>query len=173
MPPKGAPAGEPQYLVLRTVGGESGNSAALAPKLGPLGLNPRKIGDDIAAATKAYLGLRVTVQLEILNRQATVTVVPSASTLVIKALGEPPRDRKKEKHILHNGNLTFDQVYDIAKTMRGNSLAREMAGTVKEILGTCSSVGCTVDKKAPQDIIQEINDGERVVEPYEAPKEEN
>jgi ribosomal protein L11 len=38
------------------------------------------------------------VRLAIQNRQATVEVLPSASTLVIHALKEPPRDRKKEKN---------------------------------------------------------------------------
>lgn len=32
------------------------------------------------------------------NRQAKVEVVPSASSLLIKSLKEPPRDRKKVKH---------------------------------------------------------------------------
>ena len=30
------------------------------------------------------------------NHQAAVSVVPSASSLIIRALKEPPRDRKKE-----------------------------------------------------------------------------
>ena len=34
------------------------------------------------------------------------------------------------------------------------------AGTVKEILGTSYSVGCTVDGKHPKDIIAAIDDGE-------------
>ena len=70
----------------------------LAPKLGPLGVPPKKAGDDIAKATMAYKGLKVTVRLSIQNRQATVEVLPSASTLVIHALKEPPRDKKKEKN---------------------------------------------------------------------------
>jgi large subunit ribosomal protein L12e len=38
-------------------------------------------------------------------------------------------------------------------------MAREFVGTVKEILGTASSVGCTVDGKPPNDIIAQINAG--------------
>merc|ERR1712211_220679 len=72
----------------------------LAPKIGPLGLSPKKVGDDIAKNTQDWKGLRITVQLKIQNRQATVSVVPSASSLIIKALKEPPRDRKKVKDIL-------------------------------------------------------------------------
>jgi len=60
--------------------------------------SPKKIGEDIAKATQDWKGLKITVQLTIQNRQATVSVVPSASSLVIKALKEPPRDRKKQKN---------------------------------------------------------------------------
>lgn len=44
------------------------------------------------------MGLKVTVKLTIQNRKATVSVVPSAAALVIRALKEPSRDRKKEKN---------------------------------------------------------------------------
>src|ERR1700709_139875 len=88
---------------LRATGGEVGASSALAPKIGPLGLSPKKVGEDIAKATGDWVnfhfvkasipqllpplqkGLRVTVRLTIQNRQAAVSVVPSASSLVIKA----------------------------------------------------------------------------------------
>ena len=119
--------------------------------------SPKKVGEDIAKATGAWKGLRVTVQLTIQNRQATVSVVPSASSLVIRALKEPPRDRKKEKNIKHAGNIPFDEIVEIARTMRSKSLAKELSGTVKEILGTAQSVGCTVEGQPPHDIIDQIN----------------
>lgn len=43
--------------------------------------------------------------------------------------------------------------------MRPRSMARELSGTVREILGTAQSVGCTVDGRPPHDIIDDINDG--------------
>lgn len=60
--------------------------------------SPKKIGDDIAKATGDWKGLKITVCLTIQNRQATISVVPSAASLIIKALKEPPRDRKKVKN---------------------------------------------------------------------------
>lgn len=57
---------------------------------------PTQIGEDIAKETaKEWKGLRVTCKLTVQNRQAKVTVIPSAAALVIKALKEPVRDRKK------------------------------------------------------------------------------
>ena len=85
-------------VCIRVVGGEVGATSSLAPKIGPLGLSPKKVGEDIAKASQDWKGLRITVQLTIQNRQAKIDVVPSASSLVIKALKEPPRDRKKVKN---------------------------------------------------------------------------
>jgi large subunit ribosomal protein L12e len=75
-------------------------------------------------------------------------------------LKEPPRDRKKEKNIKHNGNLSLDDVVTIAKKMRNKSLARTLAGSVREILGTCQSVGCTVEGAPAHDISLKVASGE-------------
>lgn len=42
---------EIKIIHLRATGGEVGASSALAPKIGPLGLSPKKVGEDIAKAT--------------------------------------------------------------------------------------------------------------------------
>merc|ERR1712112_398514 len=152
MPPKFDP-NEIKVVCLRAVGGEVGATSSLAPKVGPLGLSPKKIGDDIAKATQDWKGLKVTVRLRIQNRQATCSVVPSAAALVIKALKEPPRDRKKVKNIRHSGNISMDDVINAARVMRPRSMAKEFSGVMKEILGTAQSVGCTVDGQDPHDVI--------------------
>lgn len=95
MPPKFDPNDVIEVCV-RVTGGEVGAASSLAPKIGPLGLSPKKIGEDIAKETaKDWKGLRITVKLTVQNRQAKISVIPSAAALVIKALKEPPRDRKK------------------------------------------------------------------------------
>ena len=113
-----------------------------------------------AKATGDWKGLRVTVKLTIQNRQAQVSVVPSASSLVIKALKEPPRDRKKEKNIKHTKSIPLDDIIEIARKMRFKSMAKDLKGTVKEILGTAFSVGCQVDGKSPKEISDDIESGE-------------
>ena len=172
MPPKIDP-NEIKIIYLRAQGGEVGSSSSLAPKIGPLGLSPKKVGEDIAKvppvfpneglyvqATGDWKGLRVTVKLTIQNRQAQVSVVPSASSLVIRALKEPPRDRKKEKNIKHSGNIPLDEIIEIARTMKFKSLSKTLKGGVKEILGTAFSVGCRVDGRSPKDINDDIDSGE-------------
>ena len=122
----------------------------------------KKVADDIAKSTMNYKGLRVTVKLIVQNRVAQIEVVPSAAALIVKALAEPERDRKKEKNIKHSGNISMEQLYDIARTMRIRSMAKTFSGTVKEILGTAVSVGCTVNGKNPRDIQSEIDAGTEV-----------
>ncbi|VDD78661.1 unnamed protein product [Mesocestoides corti] len=162
MPPKLDPTAV-TVVYLRVTGGEVAVTSALAPKLGPLGLPPKKVAEDIAKETADMKGLRLTVKLTIQNRQATVTFVPTTSALLIKALKEPVRDRKKVKNIKHTGNVTFFDALEVAKVIRPRSLAREMAGTVKEVLGTARSIGCTIDGETPQAVIEHINAGEIVV----------
>ncbi|KAF3821936.1 hypothetical protein GH733_007310 [Mirounga leonina] len=87
MPPKFDP-NEIKVVYLRCTGGEVGATSALAPKIGLLGLSPKKVGDDIAKAT-----------------------------------------------------------------------ARELSGTIKEILGTAQSVGGNVDDRHLHDIIDDVNSG--------------
>merc|ERR1712110_466437 len=161
MPPKFDPQ-QVHTLVLRVVGGEVPGGAVLAPKCGPLGLAPKKLGDDICKGTKDWKGLKVTVKCTVQNRKAEVEVVPSASALLIKALKEPVRDRKKVKDIEHDGDITIDDVYEVARTLRYKSMAREFSGTVKEVLGTAMSLGCTVDGQEPKDLQEQIDSGEHV-----------
>ncbi len=124
MPPKVDP-GATVELVLRTIGGEPANMATLAPKLGPLGVPPKKASDVIQVcsvllfsvffslspsaqeATKDWKGLRVTVKLIIQNRIPRVEIIASSTALILKALAEPPRDRKKVKNIKHDGNISL------------------------------------------------------------------
>ncbi|XP_055228973.1 large ribosomal subunit protein uL11-like [Gorilla gorilla gorilla] len=150
---------EIRVVYLRCIGGEVDAMSALAPRIRPLGLSPKKVDDDIAKATSDWKGLRITVKLTIQNRQAQIEVVPSASALIIKALKEPPIDRKKQKNIKHSGNITFDEIVNTARQMQHQSLAREVSGTIKELLGTdyCPVCVCNVDGHYPHDIMDGIN----------------
>ena len=62
------PAGEEKIVIMKCVGGEIGSASALAPKLGPLGLSPKKVGEDIQKATMEWKGIKVTVRLSVVNR---------------------------------------------------------------------------------------------------------
>ncbi len=44
--------------------------------------------------------------------------------------------------------------------MRFKSLAKDLSGTVKEVLGTAFSVGCQVDGRSPKEVSDDITNGE-------------
>ena len=161
MPPKAAfDPTQIHYLTMKVVGGEVAPAAALAPKCSPIGMPPKKVGEDIQKATKEWKGIKVEVLITVQNKQAEVKVLDTAGPLILKALKEPPRDRKKVKNVVHNGKIPMDTIVEIAKKMRPKSMAAEFSGTVKEVLGTCVSVGCTVDGQNPKDVQKKIDSGE-------------
>ena len=67
----------------------------------------------------AWKGLKITVKLTVVNRVATVEIVPAAASLVIKALNEPERDRKKgPKNVKHSGSITMKQARSDRRLLR-------------------------------------------------------
>ena len=148
------------YVCMKVVGEEAPAPAACSAKFGPFGIPPKKVGEDIMKATKGFKGMKIAVEVKVQNKQVEVRVCDTASVLILKALKTPPRDRKKVKMVTHTGKLTMDQVCEIAKIMRPKSYAAEFVGTVKEILGTCLSVGCNVEGQSPKDIQKKIDAGQ-------------
>lgn len=69
MPPPKADPTEVKFSIatslwivnIKVFGGEGGPASTLAPKLGPLGLNPKKIGEDIIKEGLKWKGIRVMV----------------------------------------------------------------------------------------------------------------
>ena len=161
MPPKAAfDPNAVHYIFMKVVGGEVAPAAALAPKCSPIGMPPKKVGEDIQKATKDWKGIKVEVEIKVQNKQCEVRVMDTAGPLILKALKEPARDRKKTKNVLHNGKINMDQVIEIAKKMRPKSYSAEFSGTVKEVLGTAVSIGCTIEGKSPKDMQKLIDAGE-------------
>merc|ERR1712118_358447 len=151
---------EIKTIIVRVPGGEVPPVPALAPKVGPHKLSPKSVGEDLCKATKDWKGMNVTRKLLVQNRKVTVQVVPSATAWIIKALNEPPRDRKKVKNISHDGDISWEYIYSVARTMRSRSNAKTFQGTVLEVLGTCRGLGCTIAGEDAEDCTAAIHDGE-------------
>ena len=47
--------------------------------------------------------------------------------------------------------------------LAGKSLARNLTGAVKEVLGSCKAIGCTVDGKNPKVVTDEVNKGKHKI----------
>merc|ERR1711957_340478 len=69
MPPKGpVDPLEKKFIYMKCVGGEIAAAAALAPRCAPVGLAPKKVGEDIQKATKEWKGIKVYVEIMVQNR---------------------------------------------------------------------------------------------------------
>lgn len=153
---------ELKHVMLKVVGGEPPSNAVLSAKLAAYGCNPKKAGEEISKNTKEYTNIRLYVRLSIQAREIKqVELLPTSSAYIIKELKEPIRQRRKVKGSVykHTGNLSFEQVKNIAKKMKDKSLAREFKGTVKEVLGSCLAVGITVDGKNPKEVTKDVEAG--------------
>jgi large subunit ribosomal protein L11 len=58
------------------------------------------------------------------------------------------------------GNLSFEQVAKVAKMKSSGSLVRNLKQGAKEVLGTCVSLGITVDGKDARDAIKSVDAGQ-------------
>jgi len=86
--------------------------------------------------------------------------------MIIKELKEPVRQRRKVKAAVykHSGNISMKAVKEIAdKMFKSKSLARTLKGSVKEVIGSCKAIGCTVDGKNPKDVSKEVDAGKHGV----------
>jgi large subunit ribosomal protein L11 len=82
---------------------------------------------------------------------------PTASALIVSEL-------KLEKgsatpNTAKVGNLTMEQVLRITKIKRHELLAKNLKLAAKEVLGSCVSMGVTVDGKDPREVQKGIDDG--------------
>jgi large subunit ribosomal protein L11 len=57
------------------------------------------------------------------------------------------------------GDISFENVVKIAKAKINEMNTNSLKSAVKSVLGTCLSVGITVDGKHPKEVTKEVNEG--------------
>jgi len=149
-----------KVVELLVSGGQANAGPPLGPALGPLGVNIMAVVTKINELTRDYAGMKVPVKVavDVENKTFDVTVgTPTASALIVAEL-------KVEKgsgtpNTVKVGNLTMEQIVRIAKIKRTELLAQTLKSAAKEMLGTCVSLGVTVEGKDPREVQSEIDDG--------------
>ncbi len=141
-------------------GGQATAGPPLGPTLGPLGLNVLAVVNRINELTASYAGMKVPVKVEVdLNtKQFEVTVgIPTTSALIVRQLGIAKGSGKPNMEKV--GDLSMAQVVTIVTQKQGTFLAKDAKGAVKEVLGSCASMGVTVDGKEPKTVQRELDTG--------------
>ncbi len=150
----------PQVVKVLVPGGKATPGPPLGPAIGPYGLNVKKVVDEINKATKEYEGLTVPVKI-IIKEDKTFEIevgVPPTSALIKKELGLEKGSGKTGHETV--ADLKLDQVIKIAKLKKEEMLSYSLKSAVKEVLGTCVSMGVTVEGKHPKEIQKMIDAGE-------------
>ena len=141
-------------------GGRATAGPPLGPALGPLGINVKAVVDEINAKTSEFNGMSVPVRVEVDEKKNfTITVgVPPASALIKKECGI--EKGAKEPGVETAGDLPLEAAVRIARMKFDGMLSYDLRNAVKEVVGTCLSVGVTVDGKPPKEVLSRINAGE-------------
>ena len=142
-------------------GGKATPGPPLGPALGPLGVNVIQIVGAINEKTKAFTGMKVPVTLLIdpKTKEFEIKVgTPPTTALIMKELKLEKGSGKPNSDFV--GNLTVQQVTRIADMKKDSMLAKDKKGRFREVVGTCVSMGVTVDGKDPRKVIAEIDAGE-------------
>jgi large subunit ribosomal protein L11 len=152
--------GEKKQVEALLAGGQATAGPPLGPILGPLGVNVLQIVNKINELTKAYAGMKVPVRIivDVESKDFEIEVgTPTTSALIVKELGiEKGSGNPKAQKV---GNLTMDQLLNIARMKAPRSYSTSLKGVVKEVLGACVSMGVTVEQKEPKEILREIDEG--------------
>jgi len=118
------------------------------------------IVNKINELTSSYAGMKVPVKITVNpdTKEFDVTVgIPTTGALIVKETGI--QKGSGTPHTVKVGNLSMEQVVRIAEIKRPLLLAGSFKAAVKEVVGTCFSMGVTVDQKDAKIVMQEINEG--------------
>jgi large subunit ribosomal protein L11 len=142
-------------------GGEATGGPPIGPALGPLGVNIMSVVATINEMTSEYKGVPVPVDVTIDtdSKEHKVKVgMLSTFALITQAIGITKGSPTPNTEYV--GNLTFEQVMNIAHRKRDGILASTLKSAVKEIVGSCQSMGVTVDDHPAMEVQSLIVAGE-------------
>jgi large subunit ribosomal protein L11 len=141
-------------------GGQATAGPPLGPALGPLGVNVVAIVNRINEVTKDYAGMKVPVKVVVdtETKEFEVTVgTPTTSALIVSELKvEKGSGAPKAQKV---GDLSMNQLVKIARMKSVELLSIPLKKAVKEVLGSCVSMGVTAEGKDPKEVQKEIEQG--------------
>jgi len=142
-------------------GGKATAGPPLGPALGPLGINVKAVVEEINKKTVDFNGMQVPVTVTVDDkRNFTIEVGDSAHHGSRHERGRYHEGFDRAGVRLVAGNLPLEAAVRIARMKFDDMLSYDLKSAVKEVVGTCVSVGVTVEGKKPREMISAINDGE-------------
>ena len=141
-------------------GGKATAAPPLGPALGPLKVNIGQVVADINKKTGDFKGMKVPVKVIVDTESKEYEIeigTPPASQLIKSELGISKGSGTPDKE--HVADMTVDQIKKVARMKFDSLLAQDMSAAVREMAGTCYSLGITIDKKPARKFIADVKSG--------------
>ena len=141
-------------------GGKASAGPPIAPVLGPTGINLYQLVTRINEMTAGLKGLKVPVTIVVDDdtKEFEIEVgLPPTSALILKEIAVEKGTGATGTEV--TGDITFDQILNVVRAKGKDLLGGSMANQVKSVLGTCVSMGVTVDGKDARVVQKEIDQG--------------
>jgi large subunit ribosomal protein L11 len=141
-------------------GGQANPGPPLGPELGPTPVDVQAVVQEINDQTEAFDGTEVPVTIEYEDDGSfsiEVGVPPTAELVKDEAGFETGSGEPQEDFV---ADLTAEQVKQIAQQKLPDLLAYDLKGAAKEVVGTCTSLGVTIEGNNPREFKKRIDEGE-------------
>jgi large subunit ribosomal protein L11 len=141
-------------------GGEANPGPPLGPELGPTPVDVQAVVNDINEQTAAFDGTEVPVTVEYEDDGSfTIDVgVPPTAELIKDEAGFDTGSGEPQENFV--ADLSVDQVKQIAEQKSTDLLSYDLKNAAKEVVGTCTSLGVTIEGNDPREFKERIDEGE-------------
>jgi large subunit ribosomal protein L11 len=119
----------------------------------------KAVVDEINKQTSNFNGMQVPVRIDVDEKKNfTVTVgIPPTTALIKKEVNIEKGSPEPNMQIV--GDLPMEAAVRIARMKANDMLSYDLKNAVKEVVGTCVSVGVSVDGKRPKEVLAAIDAG--------------
>lgn len=141
-------------------GGKATPGPPLGPAIGPLGINMMQVVEQINQKTADFDGMKVPVKVivDMGTKEFEVTVgTPPTTALILDELNI--EKGSQDPGVDKVADLTVEQALKVARMKFDALLSNDYKNATKEVIGTCVSMGLTVEGKDPREVQQEIDQG--------------
>jgi len=141
-------------------GGEATPGPPLGPELGPTPVDVQAVVQQINDETAAFDGMEVPITVEYEDDGSfTIEVgVPPTAELIKDEAGFDTGSGEPQETFV--ADLTVEQVTKIAEQKQSDLLAYDLKNAAKEVVGTCVTLGVTIEGNDPRQFKERIDDGE-------------
>lgn len=140
-------------------GGKATAAPPLGPALGPKGVNIGLVVAEINKKTEGFKGMQVPVKviIDTDTKEFEISIgTPPAAGLIKKEAGIEKGSGNPLEHV---ADLKIEQIIKIAKMKEDGLSGKDLKAKVKEIIGTCNSMGVKVEEMHARDALKVVDEG--------------